>query len=468
MIDKVLANRSSIKICVLILFFSVAVLVFTNERFTKDIQYTVRSGHPKNPKMKISSLSEVMRSNISEYRDHGYLLTIDYKQQTTAGFKTYNQLAAIAGLLNLSCVEPYVYHDGLKGGADYKDRHALKLSSLYDFSQMKNATKSCAKTDLKSFQEFLDNASPHVVLVSFITSVKKPQFSFLKDKDIVEFDCHNNIPNIQNSIKTLNSWTVSYNVTTNKLFSCSRVVLLDARPKHELPLRDIIDVLGSIVREQVEMFGSATVVLDSWTGLESSGNSSYFPYVSGFMTKGCYGAFTLEHSKLVISAAHHFVECFNLTQPVVGVHIRGERLLRDAHWNIEYSIDCLQQLYNFLHNHSVIGNSFPEKVYVFHDLGKYGSASCEKTKECNHARPELLSKLKQLRFREVYFDPSNFTSFPNNRVFASFVEREYLSHVQVLVAVGRGGFQKSIVNRFLKYSKRRDLYRICNSLPSKI
>ena len=280
----------------------------------------------------------------------------------------------------------------------------------------------------------------------------------------MEFDCHNNIPNIQNSIKTLNSWTVSYNVTTNKLFKCSRVVLLDARPKHELPLRDIIDVLG---REQVEMFGSATVVLDSWTGLESSGDSSFFPYVSGFMSNSCYGtgSFTLEHSKLVISAAHSFVERFNLTQPAVGVHIRGERLLRDSNWNIEYSIDCLQQLYNFLYNHSVMGNSFPEKVYVFHDLGKYGSTSCDQTKLCNHARPKLLSKLKQLRFREVYFDPSNFKSFPNNRVFASFVEREYLSHVQVLVAVGRGGFQRSIVNRFL--TKRRDLYRICNSLPSK-
>ena len=328
---------------------------------------------------------------------------------------------------------------------------------------MKNATKSCAKTDLKNFHEFLDNASPHVVLVSFITSVEKPQFSFLKDKDIVEFDCHNNIPNIQNSIKTLNSWTVSYNVTTNKLFSCSRVVLLDARPKHELPLRDIIDVLGRIVREQVEMFGSATVVLDSWTGLDSSGNSSFFSYVSGFMFNFCYGtgSFTLEHSKLVISAADGFVERFNLTQPAVGVHIRAEKLLRNSNWNIEYSIDCLQQLYNLLHNHSV-DNHFPEKVYVFHDLGKYGSTSCDKSKQCNHARPKLLSKLKQLRFREVYFDPSNFTSFPNNRVFASFVEREYLSHVQVLVAVGRGGFQRSIVNRFLKHSRGTDkyLYRI--------
>ena len=357
----------------------------------------------------------------------------------------------------------YNYHDGLKGGANYKDTHVLKLSSLYDFSQMKNATKSCAKTDLKNFHEFLDNASPHVVLVSFITSVEKPQFSFLKDKDIVEFDCHNNIPNIQNSIKTLNSWTVSYNVTTNKLFSCSRVVLLDARPKHELPLTDIIDVLGRIVREQVEMFGSATVVLDSWTGLDSSGNSSFFSYVSGFMFNFCYGtgSFTLEHSKLVISAADGFVERFNLTQPAVGVHIRAEKLLRNSNWNIEYSIDCLQQLYNLLHNHSV-DNHFPEKVYVFHDLGKYGSTSCDKSKQCNHARPKLLSKLKQLRFREVYFDPSNFTSFPNNRVFASFVEREYLSHVQVLVAVGRGGFQRSIVNRFLKHSRGTDkyLYRI--------
>ena len=87
--------------------------------------------------------------------------------------------------------------------------------------------------------------------------------------------------------------------------------------------------------------------------------------------KGCDAVSTIEHSKLVISAAHRFVKRFNLTQPAVGVHIRGERLLRDSPKNIEYSFDCLQQLYNLLHNHSV-DNYFPENVNVFHDLGEYG------------------------------------------------------------------------------------------------
>ena len=99
---------------------------------------------------------------------------------------------------------------------------------------------------------------------------------------------------------------------------------------------------------------------------------------------------------------------------------------------------------------------------MFHDLGRYGSESC--SKECKKGRTKLLSKMEQLKFRVVHFDPSTFKSFPNSGIFASFVEREYLSHVQVLVTVGQGGFQQSIVNRFLKYSRGYDEhlhYRIC-------
>ena len=114
-------------------------------------------------------------------------------------------------------------------------------------------------------------------------------------------------------------------------------MFLDARPKHELPLRDVIDEVGSIVHEQVVNFGSATVVLDTWTGMKGITGSSYVP---GFTNKGCSATRTIEHSNLVISAAQQFVKRFNLTQPAVGVHIRGERLLRDSNWNIEYSIAC--------------------------------------------------------------------------------------------------------------------------------
>ena len=452
--NKVLANGSSIKICVLILVFCVSLLILI-----EDIQHV----GDKNPVQSWHHRTCLSQDNNFEYTDQNFLLTIDFHQQTTASFKSYTRLAKIAGLLNLSSVEPYVYYDGLKGGANCNDRNALKLSKLYNLTHVEEFMKPCCpNTELKSFEEFLHHASRNVVFVSFVTGIRQHHFSFLKGRNIVELDCHIKSSNIHSSIQTLNNWAVSY--YTNQFFSCSRVVLLDARPKHELPLIDIIDVLGSIVNEQVAKFGSATVVLDTWRGVTGvADSSSFYSYVPGFtIEKGCY-VVTIEHSKLVISAAPRFVKHFNLTQPAVGVHIRGERLLRDAH-NIEYSIDCLQQLYNLLHNHSV-DNYFPENVYVFHDLGEYGSASCEVNIHCKNGRSKFLSKLEQLRFRVVYFDPSNFKSFPNSRVFASFVEREYLSHVQVLVTVGRGGFQQSIVDRFLKFSKENNnhLHRICNS-----
>ena len=106
-------------------------------------------------------------------------------------------------------------------------------------------------------------------------------------------------------------------------------------------------------------------------------------------------------------------------------------------------------------------------MYIFHNLDEYGSISCDRTKECRHAQPKLLSKIKQLRYQVIHFDPNNFKQFPNNRVFASFDEREYLSHVQVLVTVGHGRFQQSIVERFLKNSRGNEkyLHRICYSKP---
>ena len=443
----VLANG---RLCVLILVFCVSLLILIEDIQHVGDKSAVQSWHHR------TGLSQ------DNNTDQGFLLTIDYQQQTTASFKSYIRLAKIAGLLNLSSVEPYVYIDGLKGGANYKDRNALKLSELYNLTHVKEFMKPCSNTELKSFEEFIHNASRQIVFVSFVTSTRQHHFSFLKGRNIVELDCHINFSNIQSSIQTLNNWAVSF--YTNQFFSCSRVVLLNAQPKHELPLRDILDVLGSIVNEQVEKFGSATVVLDTWRGVTGvADSSSFYYYVPGFTReKGCDAVYTIEHSKLIISAAHRFVERFNLTQPAVGVHIRGERLLRDAPKNIEYSFDCLQQLYNLLHNHSV-GNYFPENVYVFHDLGEYGSISCEVNKHCKNGRSKFLSKLEQLRFRVVYFDPSNFKSFPNSGVFASFVEKEYLSHVQVLVTVGRGGFQQNIVDRFLKHSKKIYIHRICNS-----
>ena len=482
MFMKVLHSGISIKTGVIILVIIVTVYILTMGIHSNVPQHQLIT-QPLHTRARTSFLSQVMTQPLYNTTnatvssalqvnvdncgsDQGFLLTLYYEQQTTAAFIAYIQLAKIAGLLNLSSVEPFVHETSLVGGASYTNRQALKMSSLYNVTNMKNAINTCANTKLKSFEDFVNNASQHFVLVFFLTSVNLQQQRFLNGSNIVVFDgfrqdVHTYISPV---LQTLNSWSHSYDNTSRK-FNCSKVVFLDAHKKHRLPLNEIVDVLGSTVREQVTMFGSATVVLKSWRGIHSVPDSSFFSYVPGFTMNGCSDTHTIEHSQLVISAADHFVKHFNLTEPAVGVHIRGERLLRDSNWNIEYAVDCLQQLHNFLHNRSVDNNSFPENVYVFHDLGQYGSVSCSYNQNCVNGQYILLAKIKQLRLRVVEYDPSIFKSFPNSKAFASFVEREYLSHVQVLVTVGRGGFQLSIVRRYSKGNEKH-VNTICPSPQS--
>ena len=57
---------------------------------------------------------------------------------------------------------------------------------------------------------------------------------------------------------------------------------------------------------------------------------------------------------------------------------------------------------------------------------------------------------KEFKNVTVSFDPSSFHPTSLQAIFASFVENEYMSGIDVLVTVGRGQYQDNIVKRFLK------------------
>ena len=104
-----------------------------------------------------------------------------------------------------------------------------------------------------------------------------------------------------------------------------------------------------------------------------------------------------------------------------------------------------------------------ERVNVFHDLGSYGTDSCTDNGHCLRRRSKLLSQINSLSCPVSSYDPTKFKSFPNSPAFASFVEREYLANVDILVTIGGGTFQRSIIERFLKNSGHNigKLYKIC-------
>ena len=406
----------------------------------------------------------------------GYLLVVDYEQQLIGAFLGFYHLASLTSLLNLSTVEPYVQGRGLQGApaVEKKDSESqvLKLSSFYDLGHMRDALRKCTISDLMSFEGFVSNASRNVVLVSFLHSLKIYGEHFPTDgrpNKIVEIE--NATSNQLKSLRVLNTW-VSFVTRKESLirspsdFRVSRVVLVDARPLHPLPLSDLVNKLGSVVREQVARFGSATVILDRWRDIQLDLPSSYFYFIPEFKWRDCEEIDTVKHSEMVINAADKFRESLNKSRPVVGVHIRAERLLRDFKGNVSHYMDCLLQLTQILRN-GTIANVDHGSVHVLHDLGRYGSTSCE-NRYCKSGRSQFLSAVNRyFKKNVVSFDPGNFRPSAMQGAFAAFVEQEYLSTVDVLVTVARGEYQDHTVQRFLKKSggRRDNLYRICHNPP---
>ena len=104
------------------------------------------------------------------------------------------------------------------------------------------------------------------------------------------------------------------------------------------------------------------------------------------------------------------------------------------------------------------------QVRLIHDFSKYGTSDCRHV--CNTYRSQFLSDIKKHNYPVVYFDLDKFPSFPHNSAFASYVEREYLSGVDVLITLGHGEFHNSIVAMFLNRSSRNkeNLHELCNEI----
>ena len=405
----------------------------------------------------------------------GYLLVVDYTSQMMSGFCQFYHLASISALLKLYMVEPYVQGFGLHGAPYVKnpksDPQVVKITSFYDLKSLKPALKTCANSSLVSFEEFAINSSRNIVIVTFLTSLEHFGHYFSAgnhNRKIVEIATMTS--NQKKGLRKLNSW-LSYVRDKEglhlsaSLFTVSRVILVDARPLHPLPMSDLMKELGSVIQQEVAKFGLTTVVVNEWRGIQTDFLSGFYYFFKGFSYKECDSIEIVKHSKAVISATEKFKLSLNDSDPVVGVHIRAERLLLDFDGSKEHFTGCLTELNQVLKN-GTIANVRNGSVRLFHDMGKYGSSSCnlKKWQECDEHGREFLNKMtKEFKNLTVSFNPSSFHPTSLQATFASFVENEYMSGVDVLVTVGRGNYQDNIVKRFLKKSGRKNLHRICNN-----
>ena len=403
----------------------------------------------------------------------GYLLVVDYEQQLMGGFMGFYHLAKMTSLLNLSSVEPYVRGTGLEGAPlirEDSEAEVAKLSRFYDIDHLGSLVKSCCGNELVSFETFMEMSSRDVVLVAFLYSLEGSERYFSNGEKIVEIE--SGTASLLASLRTLNKWTsfvAGHRNWQSALYRVSRVVLVDARPQRPLPFSYLMDKLGSIVRQQVAEFGSATLVLDSFRDIQLTYVSKFLYRIPGFKWSKCAEMDTVKHSNSVTSAARKFSHDLNPAHPVVGIHVRIERLLIDLKGRVSLYMVCLRQLRRLLQS-GTIANLTRGSVYLFHDVGKYGTKGCNYRSYCFRGRPHFLSLIQRMGFKVVYFDPKSFRPKGLRGAFAGYVEMEFLSNVDVLVTVGHGEYQNHIVKRFAKNhgGSLQNFHKICNYPPTSI
>ena len=392
----------------------------------------------------------------------GFLLPLSVDQQLTGGLKGFTQLATLAAIFNLSTVEPYVQRSRLVGVPRLSEGRApgtMRLSDLYDWEDLRRLFKTCSTRDdhqLSSFETFLENASREVILVHMVTTAADFSFFFAgRNEKIIEVG-HDE--SLLSGVQLLNEWATKVFNQVGTLFRTARIILVDARPMQVLPLSVIVKDLGSFIDKQVSQSRSATVLFGGWRAISFRAPlSPIFYYVPGFFWRPCQNINLIKRSERVIHSSLLFSQSLNDSDTgiIVGVHIRGERLLRDYKGSVS---DCLEELESHLESYP------PEvRIRIVHDLGEYGTSSC--TGICSLRRNSFLSQVKKLGYPIVSFNSSEFSSVPISSGYAALVEGEYLSKVDVLLTVGWGGFQNAIVQRFMlqRGGKGENLHRICNS-----
>ena len=414
--------------------------------------------------------------NTTDDSGNGFLLVIDYPQQLLSGFLGYYHLSFLAKSLNLSMVEPFVHLTQIYGVPPLKERRDVtRLSYYYDYDQMQKTLHHCTGVSFTPFESFMRKALRKVIIVDFVTKPEAYADLFHGTSEIKIIEHSTDTRSSRFALGRINNWISQYfnksgvrrkinGISEYVLFRRYQVINVDARPLHPFSWKVLVEKVGSAVGELVTQFGSATVIIPKWRDIQFPGMiSKYFYSIPDYPWHSCPDLRVIPHSQAVMNATDVFTKTITGEGPVIGVHIRSERILVDYKGNISHYKWCLKQLKELLEN-GTVPKVAHNRIHVFHDLGNYGSMSCKDY--CVSGHNAALSVTHGLGYKIMNFNPSILGSnVTSTRALPAFVDREYLSRADVLVTIGRGEHQQNTVDRFVENSggSTKNLYRICHN-----
>ena len=96
------------------------------------------------------------------------------------------------------------------------------------------------------------------------------------------------------------------------------------------------------------------------------------------------------------------------------------------------------------------------------DIGPFGSKTCDQV--CRRKGKQLIQSIEDSTgLKPVHFDPVNYSAKLESSDIPPLVENAALSDAEVLVLIGGGKFQSSILTNALLSSSLRHVYSVCSA-----
>ena len=388
---------------------------------------------------------------------HPYLIALYYNEQLASATRNFFQLVNLTVHWNKRAVEPFI------AGSKYSAvPSSPSLSGLFRFSDFCNISsvaaqmRDCFSKDLvlHSFEDFLVNATREFLLLNFWMS---------DDQSGQVADCTSGRDQFRKAESRLNkhlervkSQAIAVHGEDYK-FKGVRAVCAEASNL------SVHEVAKEVLSESNKHL---SVVVSRWRSIQnvSAGGFHYYnPGYSWLSLEKCR-IFSFARTQMILDAADEFTNSLSLPQPLIGVHLRTERLALDDRKQPGHFNTCLNRLHAVAQALLKTFNYTVNNIVAIHDYSKYGSNTCAigSQRKCNEFRDTAVEKLKSWGIKVVSYDPASFKR-PLHSGFVSVIEKEFLSGTNHLITVGGGTYQRSVESLFI--TKHQDacepVYRIC-------
>ena len=408
----------------------------------------------------------------------GYMLALRIPEQLTMCTIHFHQFLNVVNDWNLTSVEPFVYNSdmfGLRSLAPYASV-AFTFGRLFNSSQHNNYLSSCMNRSkdpeagrpvlFEPMVEFLKRSYRELVVIYFMwyyntlwnRDWRVPMEESLKNVSDNFIDCtavsekYGLAAEVERKIRDeIRIERIQFpNSLPDQLVDFKVVQTFCIRKNVRISLRD----LKRFVLDRIHNKGKVSIVFLHWQGrftqpLVSSDVSNYINNCRLPLSKPF-------HSNEVLKSSESFLKSLGFEgKPYLSVHIRFEKVYMYAqskHYPLEEYMSCCMTRLNLLLSKVREKYDIPAKrTLLIWDYSPNGSKTCP-LKNCNKETAVFLGMINSTA---SYLNPKDF-DLPQHPGLISLIESQSLYGGKVLITVGLGSYQATIVETFIEHHRNSD------------